>query len=497
MTVALGVVAALCAILLLQARPVWIALMTVGLCVFAWSLAVADAKVYWLTIFLATIPLNITKLFYWTPESVSVLKHAYGIVINETMVPQMYLADLPLAMLLVIWLSELVARRRQVAVPRPLLIMVGFVLWCIGSVAMEQAPLLGLSWLVYEVKLMVMFLWFVNAGLGRKEVRRMIAVLLMSLCLQSAVTVATYAMQTGENIWGGMFGATATAEELREGPARGTGAAYVFEEGALRRGTGTIGTANLEAKYLVLLLPLALVAAMMAENRLTRAGATAVFAGGLGALYLTFSRGGMLSALIALGLVPLLLVRAGIWSHRKLVLTAVGALAVAAAAAPLLLMFFNSRPEYGFSRLDHLTAGVELFLRHPIAGVGINNFTLNVSPLEFNGTFAGTPVHNHYLRIANETGLVGFLLYFGFFGWAVRLAYRLSAHRDRFVAITASAMCAGLVGTAVYWLGDLFYDPIVRTQIWVSVALVAVLAQIARRSSASFSEASASAGLLV
>jgi O-antigen ligase len=109
----------------------------------------------------------------------------------------------------------------------------------------------------------------------------------------------------------------------------------------------------------------------------------------------------------------------------------------------------------------------------------MNNFNVEVSPLAFEGTFAGSPIHNHYLRLAIETGLVGFVLYFGFFAWAVRLAYRLTAARDRFVAAVASALCAALVATGIYWMTDLFYDPIVRTQIWITVGLTGALAQIA------------------
>ena len=85
-----------------------------------------------------------------------------------------------------------------------------------------------------------------------------------------------------------------------------------------------------------------------------------------------------------------------------------------------------------------------------------------------------------YLRIAIETGLIGFVLYFAFFVWALRLAYRLTAAQDSFVAASAAGLCAALVGTAVYFTEDLFYDPIVRMQIWIVMALVAVVAQLAQ-----------------
>jgi O-antigen ligase len=140
----------------------------------------------------------------------------------------------------------------------------------------------------------------------------------------------------------------------------------------------------------------------------------------------------------------------------------------------------NSRPGFTQSRFDQIRYGIAVWWENPLAGLGMNNFNLYVSRFAFDGTFGGAPIHNHYLRIAIETGLIGFVLYFGFFAWMVRLAYRLTAASDRFIAASASALCAALIGMAVYFTEDLFYDPIVRMQIWIVMALVAVLAQLAQ-----------------
>src|SRR2546430_17553694 len=85
------------------------------------SLISANAKLYWLAILLAAVPFSITKLFHWTPDDVAVIKRVYGIYVNENLVPQMYLADLPLAMLLVMWLRRLLAPPPPLQVARALL----------------------------------------------------------------------------------------------------------------------------------------------------------------------------------------------------------------------------------------------------------------------------------------------------------------------------------------------------------------------------------------
>lgn len=476
--VLVGGAAGLVAIVLLQASLTWILLISAGLVVLTGSFVVPRARPYWLAVFLATIPLNITKLFFWTPEDVEAIKRTYGIYINENLVPQLYVSDLALIVLLLLWVADIVLRNRRIRIPAGLLAAVGFVMWVLLTLATARAPMLGLVWTVYEVKCILLLLWFVNAGLSRQDVRRIVAVLLLSLSVQSAVTFYTYTFQTGENIWGSLFGRVQTARESIEGPARGSGAAYVYERGALLRGTGTIGTANLEAKYFVLLLPLAF-AGMLAGSRIrTRVACAAVFAAGLGALVLTFSRGGLIAGLLAVGVLPFILARRRLLRRGTLALLLVGGLTAAAFALPFLASYFGSRPGFAHTRLDHLRYGLQILAQHPFIGVGMNNFNAYVPAVAFDGTFAGSPIHIHYLRVAIETGLPGALLHFGFFFWIIALAYRTTAARDPFVATVAAALLAALVGIAVYWSDDLFYDPIVRTQTWVIAALVLVLRRL-------------------
>ena len=56
----------------------------------------------------------------------------------------------------------------------------------------------------------------------------------------------------------------------------------------------------------------------------------------------------------------------------------------------------------------------------------------------------------------------------------------LSAVADRFVAVTATALFAGLAATSVYWMDDLFYGVSVSTQWWTLYGLVIVIHQHAK-----------------
>lgn len=123
------------------------------------------------------------------------------------------------------------------------------------------------------------------------------------------------------------------------------------------------------------------------------------------ALVLTFSK----SAILALVTVTII----GFTKFPK----CVNRCAVAFAFILSLLMFvsLNYMHTTGIEFLDKRillnTACLKLFLTSPLYGVGVNNFVLHVSSYTKNvGYWFVQPVHNAYLSILTETGVVGFLL---------------------------------------------------------------------------------------
>jgi len=130
------------------------------------------------------------------------------------------------------------------------------------------------------------------------------------------------------------------------------------------------------------------------------------FASGLAALFLTFS----LSAWLAFLLIALPFSLQGRTLQKLLIYSG------------LLLIFlslFGQRfsylaPESSFSRRSQLTKiAVQMFKDHPLTGVGLNNFTVTMDQYGYIPAAARflQPVHNIYLLILSETGLLGL---FGF-----------------------------------------------------------------------------------
>jgi hypothetical protein len=135
-------------------------------------------------------------------------------------------------------------------------------------------------------------------------------------------------------------------------------------------------------------------------------------------LVMTQSRGGLLALLAAL--LTLVYSRYG---GRKAILAA-----LVLVPAPLLLLSGRQADlggalsgGTGEARVELWAAGLQELKTAPIFGIGMNNY----------GEAVGQVAHNSFVHCFVELGLVGGLVYFGAFFWAIRSTWRLN--RDRSV----------------------------------------------------------------
>jgi O-antigen ligase len=400
------------------------------------------------------------------------------LVVNENLVPQLYVSDLPFLVLLAIWLGELVTRKSRVSVPREMTLLFAFIAWCLFTVISAPAQYLGLVWAFYEFKMVLVLLWFINASFSRATLRVAVATVMVVVALQGVFTIVNYRWQIGPELLRGLVSQTETRLEVRRGPARQTGADYVYETGSLLRGTGTVGTGNAQAKFFVALLPLTLAFTFVPSAGVLRLLSVSCFALGAGALYLTYSRGGLIVAVVGTGIFLFLQFLGGQIQRKTFITLIVVGLLGLGAATPYLFHFFTSRPGFFQIRLDHWRLGATFATESPLTGKGVNNFNVAVRENDRAGVFASMPVHNHYLRLAVETGVPGLMLQLLFLFGIIRHGYRAIFSDDPFLAITATALLAGVLSILVYWMDDIFYDVIIRTEFAVLLGLIFVVRQL-------------------
>ncbi len=189
---------------------------------------------------------------------------------------------------------------------------------------------------------------------------------------------------------------------------------FVFrnQAGALRRFAAGGVDPNDLANILALGLPMAWYLGMTYRRPLVRWVGRAYLPIGLLAIGLTGSRGGMLTSVVGLLIVPLTLhnLSPGRLAAAIVMLGLSGALAMAYVPETLLQRFAGTGAEVQegdlHGRLEIWTAGVKAFAQKPLMGYGSAGFKAAIQP------WVGRRVaHNSFLSVLVEQGLVGFLLY--------------------------------------------------------------------------------------
>jgi O-antigen ligase len=244
--------------------------------------------------------------------------------------------------------------------------------------------------------------------------------------------------------------------------------------GFTRRVVGTLGTPNIAASYLSLLLPVSLALLLAPVGRPLRwLGAAALGIGGV-ALALTFSRGGWVAAGAALALLC--------WGARRR-----GALPLAIPAALgigvlALAVIFRAEVETRMAagingRLPLLELAWLMIRDHPLLGVGANNFAALIdayaSP-HFGRSWLYA-VHNKYLLVWAETGAAGLLAYLWFLGAALAAGWRVARGPAQLEALLGLGLAASLAGYMVHMLVDLFSGRMPAQLVVVMAAILVAL----------------------
>ncbi|MFC6988173.1 O-antigen ligase family protein [Haloplanus sp. GCM10025708] len=122
-------------------------------------------------------------------------------------------------------------------------------------------------------------------------------------------------------------------------------------------------------------------------------------------------------------------------------------------------------------RLTQYAAGISLFLQHPLFGIGGANFPYYADSF---GIPDQLPIHNVYLTLLAETGVVGFVLYVGFLVAVVRRGVRSLRSEATDVYVRGAAL-AGVVG----YLGFMFWDHMLFNSVVSSFTFYAVCGALA------------------
>ena len=351
-------------------------------------------NLFYLILFL--LPTNLAKHFPLSSSYVS------GILVDY-LIPTVYLTDILIISLLAIWLLSGYKKPKQLALLILLLPSVIFAHSLIPAaykfLKILEFSLFGL-WIYQHKKLI--------------ELDKVIKALSAAVLFQSLLAIGQWLRQ------GSLFGYWFFGEQPYNAASAGIDKIIWFDGSLKIPPLGTFPHPNVLAGFLVISLTLILYQLLKGPFLRSKAGPywitfylSSTFLG-LITLFLTFSLSAWLAFLLIT--VPSLLLL--IYPKIKALMISSGLILI---VLSLSLRFSFLAPESSFSRRSQLNKiSWQMFLNHPLSGIGLNNFTVS---MEKYGYVTATtrflqPVHNIYLLILSETGLIGlagfiYLLYKG------------------------------------------------------------------------------------
>lgn len=245
------------------------------------------------------------------------------------------------------------------------------------------------------------------------------------------------------------------------------------------RVAGALGSANGFGAYLALHLPLMLALSLGGRSRVDRRLGLAAFVGGFLAMIASGSRGAWVGATLGLGAAIFVGHRRGWLGSRAIAILA----SVAVISGLTVRSVITARLEQlggaaALSRLPLMDLAREMIADHLVLGVGANNFATALPPYlthDFNVAWIST-VHNKYLLVWAETGLIGLVAFLGMIGYTLWLGLRVSRRPDAFSATIAIGLLAGIGAQLVHMFVDVFHNRPLTLALWTVMGFIGALA---------------------
>lgn len=374
----------------------------------------------------------------------------------------LYPYDVPLFGLLALALLEGLAGRKS---GRPTVIhavAVAMILWAALSVLNSALPALSGFEILRMVKLFLLAVAVVAVVRSERDLRILVAGLLVGLALQSAVSVLQYvgAIQYGVIV------------------------------GEFKRVPGTLGWPNTLGTYAGALSAFAFSLWVAGGRGGIRAVAIGALLIGLVSLVLSFSRGAWAAFAPALLVSVLVSWRQGWLRGRdmgRLALLAAAGIAVGLVVGQGVVARLTETSLQEAQITDRFLlnqVALNMAAEQPLLGVGVNTFVEVMRDYDVGGVTYRfpEPVHNVYLLTLAEMGGVGLLLLLALLLAAIRQGLHAASSRNRFLSASAIGSVSGLTVIAVSNVADVH----LRTDalyllFWVLIAIVLSVGKLDRQ----------------
>jgi hypothetical protein len=251
----------------------------------------------------------------------------------------------------------------------------------------------------------------------------------------------------------------------------------------VRRATGSLYDSHALGTYIAMLVPFLLM--YVYQSRLAvrwRLLSTLLLILAFAALLTTYSRSAWIGTIISGGVCILALL---LWREKHVGKSLFVILLAAIFSGPwllskLLARLFNAPIELLLVRFEQFPIAWSIWREDFLFGAGAGNYMVRMEAMNTDWALP-EPVHNVFLFIGAEMGLLGVVAYYGLLLVTLHRLWTLARHHDDTWRRLALAAFAGMLAYAFDGMSNpIFREPTIYTCFWISVALAVALAQIPR-----------------
>lgn len=343
-----------------------------------------------------------------------------------------------------------------------------FLLVNISSLFFVEHPFFSMSVIFMQIKCYVFYFYLINHITDEESILLVIRSLMLVLFMEAIIGIE-------QKFIGTIF----TADFLGVGNV--TSNIVQMGDKLITRVSGTLGHPNNLAMFLNLMLPIAIFSLFEEKSKKWRLFTLMTVCLALLTEIMTASRGGWLGLILSLFVAGIILTKRK--GHNPFYFVVIGSLV--AAFALITLFMVSSTIQTRLTEDDDGSAEVRyplmqvarnMIFENPVFGTGLNNYTANM--VEYDDTYLSIasiynyPVHNTFLLVGGETGLLGLgvlsilmvlLLYMGY-----QAVFRLTGMAMMYVL----GACAGLLT----WI---IHNQVNLTLIWNDYILWVIVSAVA------------------